>query len=430
MSVMKCTAAGDCMVFRRLPGHYEGFEELKNFIGQGDFRFFNLETTVHNYESYGAAISGGSWFCARPEILQDMKEFGFNVTTTANNHAMDYSHKGLLKTMEYLRAAGLPFSGTGENLGEASAPCYLDTLSGRFALISVCSSFHDDAPAGEQSRTMPGRPGLNPLHFSTTYRLPKEDMETMRRIAGEIGINGASDISRKEGYLPQLPADMTAFGSLMFKEGEKAGKETKVNEQDMKRIERSIREARFMADYIVISVHSHQLKGTKKEEPDSALEEFAHRCIDAGADAVIGTGPHLLRPVEIYKGRPIFYCLGDFIIQLETVERAPADFFMKQKMTGNEGLDELFNARSDFGKRGLYYSRVMFEAVVPYWEAENGKLTKLQLMPVELHFDEPKSTGGWPSPKADAGILERLQKMSEPYGTKMTIENGIATVAL
>ena len=175
------------MVFRRLPGHYEGFEELKNFIGQGDFRFFNLETTVHNYESYGAAISGGSWFCARPEILQDMKEFGFNVTTTANNHAMDYSHKGLLKTMEYLRAAGLPFSGTGENLGEASAPCYLDTLSGRFALISVCSSFHDDAPAGEQSRTMPGRPGLNPLHFSTTYRLPKEDMETMRRIAGEIG---------------------------------------------------------------------------------------------------------------------------------------------------------------------------------------------------------------------------------------------------
>ena len=48
MSVIKCTAAGDAMVLRRLPGNYPGFQELQEFIAKGDFRFFNLETTVHN----------------------------------------------------------------------------------------------------------------------------------------------------------------------------------------------------------------------------------------------------------------------------------------------------------------------------------------------------------------------------------------------
>lgn len=119
MSVMKCTAAGDAMIFRQLPGHYEGFEALRDFIAQGELRFLNLETTIHNFETYGAALSGGSWFCAEPRVLDGVKEFGFNMLTTANNHAMDYSHTGLLKTLEYLQAAGLPTCGTGPFAGRS-----------------------------------------------------------------------------------------------------------------------------------------------------------------------------------------------------------------------------------------------------------------------------------------------------------------------
>ena len=68
--------------------------------------------------------------------------------------------------------------------------------------------------------------------------------------------------------------------------------------------------------------------------------------------------------------------------------------------------------------------------MIPYWEAENGKLTKLVLMPIELNFDQTRSMGGWPRPKYDQGILERLAKMSEPYGTKIEIENGLGIVRL
>lgn len=418
------------MVFRRLPGNYAGFEALRAFIGQGDFRFFNLETTIHNFETFGAAQSGGSWFCSPPEVLEDAKQFGFNVLTPANNHAMDYSHQGLMKTLDYIHAAGIPMSGTGRSLAEAAAPCYLDTMAGRFALISACSSFHPDAMAGEQTRTMPGRPGLNGIRYEEAYQLPQEQIDQVLAIAAATGMNAADDITRREGYLPPIPPGRATLGPLQFEAAPKAGVTTTVNEKDMARVEQSIREALFMADYVAVSMHSHQISGLTKEQPAQFYEEFAHRCIDAGAHAVIGHGPHLLRPIEIYKGCPIFYSLGDFIIQLETIGKAPAGMFEKQGMTGNEGLDEMFDARSGGGKRGLYYEKVMFEAVVPYWETEDGVLTKLVLMPIELHFDEKRSTGGWPSPCYDQGILERLAEMSKPYGTTITIKDGLGIVSL
>ena len=431
MATFKCTAAGDAMIFRRLPGAYEGFNELQDFIGKGDFRFVNLETTIHNFETFGAAESGGSWFCSSPDVLQDIKTFGFNILTTANNHALDYAYDGLIKTMEYIKAAGIPFSGTGRSLGEAGAPAYLDTLQGRFALISINTSPKLSNMAGEQTRTMPGRPGVNYVRCNTVYRVTQEEMDALKKIAKDTMINAAYDIERAEGYMPPIPEGKMVMGTNNYEVSDKPGKVTTVNETDMKRIEATIREARFMADYVIISVHSHEIKGMSKEEPAMFYEELAHRCIDAGANAIIGTGPHLIRPIEIYKNCPIFYSLGDFIIQLENLQRAPSGMYEKQGLTGNEGLDVMFNARSDFGKKGLYYERVMFEAFVPYWEAEDGKLTKLKLLPVELNFDAPKSHGGWPRPKRDARILERLAEMSKAYGTKITIgEDGIGTVEL
>lgn len=428
---MKFTAAGDAMVLRRLPGNYPGFQELQSFINQGDFRFVNMETTIHNHETYGAAESGGTWFCSPPEVLDDAKTFGFNVLTTCNNHALDYGHIGLEKTLDYVRKAGFPNAGAGRTLADAAAPVYIDTPEGRIALIGACSTFHPGCMAGEQTRTMIGRPGINGIRYSTVYQLPEEDLEHIKRIADAIGINGSRNIIRKEGYLPPLPEGKAEFGELMFEASDAARKITKVNPVDMARMEKSIKEALYFADYVIVSMHSHELKGTVKSEPSLFYEDFAHKCIDAGAHAIVGTGPHLLRPIEIYKGRPIFYCLGDFIIQLENIRKAPNDMYEKQKLDGNAGMDELFDTRNHHGTRGLCYEKVMFEAIVPYWEMEDGKLTKLVLMPVELNFDKSRSMGGWPRPKYDDGILERLAEMSEAYGTKIDIdENGLGIVRL
>ena len=65
----------------------------------------------------------------------------------------------------------------------------------------------------------------------------------------------------------------------------------------------------------------------------------------------------------------------------------------------------------------------MFRSVIPYWETdENNKLTKLTLMPVEMKMDGHKSENGLPRRSYNPEIFEYIKNMSEPFGTKMTLE--------
>ena len=85
------------------------------------------------------------------------------------------------------------------------------------------------------------------------------------------------------------------------------------------------------------------------------------RLIKAGADVIIGHGPHELRGIEIYNNCPIFYSLGDFILQLNSIPCAPADFYENYGLVGDEGMEKLLDTRSEGGKKGLMYDRKMLE---------------------------------------------------------------------
>ena len=427
-SKMRFTAVGDILVQRRLPGAYDGFNEIYDFINKGDLRFFNLETTLHKGECFASQFSGGSWFRANPEVLDDMRMFGFNILSFANNHTMDFSYDGLLKTLDAVNQYGFPNAGVGRNLSEAAAPVYLDTLSGRVALISVVSTFNPTAMAGEQSRRVIGRPGVNGLRFEEKFYVMAEQMETIKKLAEDTCINGYNNILRSEGYLPELPEGCFDFKNIRFIVGEQTKRVSNVNESDMVRVEKAIYEAQLQADYIIVSVHSHEIQGTNKETPDDFLREFSHRCIDKGAHGVVGHGPHLLRPIEIYKQRPIFYSLGDFVLQSENIEFAPEDFYASYGLNSDATMHDLFKKRSNHFTRGLQTKREMFESVIPYWEMEDGKLTKLELHPVELGFGQPRSTSGWPRPAKDSSLSERIIDMSEAYGTKMILADGVIKV--
>ena len=122
---------------------------------------------------------------------------------------------------------------------------------------------------------------------------------------------------------------------MKFVEGTTSRFVRKINKRDMERVEKAIYEAQLQADYVIVSIHSHQLSGDKKENTSDFLEEFAHRCIDLGANAIVGHGPHLLRPIEVYKDSPIFYSLGDFIIQLYNIEFAPQEFYEKYGLSAS-----------------------------------------------------------------------------------------------
>ena len=419
---MKITAVGDCAIQKRLPKYYDGFEAVRDYILRGDVRFFNLETTVCE-DCYAGAISGGTWLRTSPDVLADVLEYGFNVTTPANNHCMDYDRPGFLQTLENFKKLGLPYSGGGRSLAEASRPVYLATPAGRAAVISCASSYPPGAEAGEQSRDLPGRPGINPLRTEKTVYVSQDDLDRLAQIADATKLNAYEKIIRAEGYLPPEEPGTLEFCETVFKVGE-PGISYTLSETDMTRIERSIQDAKFQADVVLVSIHNHRICGDSKEEVGNFLREFAHRCIDAGAHAVIGHGPHLLQPVEIYKGLPIFYSLGDFILQLENCEIMPDDYYRKYGLTPDAGIYEVFRTRTKNFTTGLQYQQVMMEAVIPYFEIENGELKHLEMLPVELGFGMPHSQIGWPRVAEEDSILRRLAEMSAPFGTKMRIKDG------
>ena len=423
---MKFTAAGDALLQQRIPENYKGFAKIRDFICRGDARFFNLETTL-NYEGdcYASQFSGGTYVRTNPEGFGDLLAYGFNMTSFNNNHAMDFSYEGLLSTLDHIDACGVVQSGVGRNLDEAAAPHYLDTPHGRVALISINTYFEPCMMAGKQSRRFPGRPGINGLRHTETLMVTAEDFAKIQEITEKTGINFEEKVHIAQGYSKPFPEGVCQMGPLRFELGEKAGRVSKCNTEDLARVEKAIFEAQLQANYILISLHHHEMGPGSNELPPEFVEEFAHFCVDHGAHAVIGHGPHLLRPVEVYKNRPIFYSLGDFILQLYSVAVAPEDFYAKQGLTSDATVHELLKKRSNNFSRGLMEDPVMSEAVVPYWEMENGELTKLELLPVVCRKQENKSVSGLPMVGEEKVIAERLARLSEPYGVKMTLADGI-----
>ena len=426
---MTFTAAGDMAVQRRIHKDSHGFGEVSAFLRRADARFVNLETTLHRGEYHANQFSGGSYLRADPETMEDVKEYGFNLLSFANNHSMDFDRGGLMATKKAVDDAGVVNAGAGANLDEAAAPAYLETPNGRVALISVVSTMGTPlsasaaAMAGKQSRRYPGRPGVNGLRIEEYLQVTQGQLDTILEISKLSKINAQKDIERAEGYFPPLPEGTAALKELQFRVGDTTRYVTHPHAEDMARVEKAIYEAQLQADYILVSIHSHEIGGDSKEEPAAFLEEFAHRCVDAGAHAVLGHGPHLLRPLEIYKKRPIFYSLGDFAIHLESIPFAPEEMYAKQGMTSDDTLRDLFRERSADYTRGLMRDRRMMEAVIPYFEMEDGELTKLEFMPIELGFAEPMWRRGNPHFSDRHGIIEHLSEISAAYGTKISIDS-------
>lgn len=419
---MKFTAVGDILVQKRLPAEgYDGFDPIKTFIEQGDARFFNLETTL-NYEGecFASQFSGGTYVRTNPEMYYDMLRYGFNMTTANNNHAFDFSFEGFAHTLKTLNESGIVHAGIGNNLHQASAPAYLETPNGRVALISVCTSFSAPMIAGEQAKRVPGRPGINGLRITRRVVVPKEDFEAIKRVGDLCGINCSKQITRAEGYYPYLPEGVCEIGEQQFVLGDGYDLLYDINQKDIERLKNSIREAEMSADYVIVSVHHHQIEGMDKSAVPRFLKALCHDIVDFGADAVIGHGPHLLRAIEVYKDKPIFYSLGDFLIQLYDVAFAPEEFYATQGMTSSESVMDLLKKRSADFTRGLMAQKEMREAVIPLWETEGKKLKRLRLMPILASLGDGKYLEGLPQPAKDTAFMDRLADLCAPYGVTLT----------
>ena len=190
---------------------------------------------------------------------------------------------------------------------------------------------------------------------------------------------------------------------------------------DIQRTEKIIKDAKLQADVVVVSIHSHQFKGTDKAIPTDFCRIFSQRCIEFGADVVVCHGPHTLRGVEVYEHGVILHGLGDFIFEHESMAVLPEEYYNKFGTTRYEctGVAGLMERRSHGGKVGLIADDKAWESVLISMICTPENL-KLKFYPVLI---ERGYKGGLPVLASDTFILSSLNKLSEEYGCVIEIDD-------
>jgi poly-gamma-glutamate synthesis protein (capsule biosynthesis protein) len=432
-SPLRLALTGDSILQRRLLSRRDPvLSPLFDLIRGADIAFTNLETLANDYRGDAALESGGSHFGAPAWVLDELVEAGFGLFATATNHCLDYGISGLLHTMEALEARGLNYAGIGRNLEDARRPAYHTHPNGTVAMLSCSATFAKGQEASAQRPDMPGRPGLAPLRFDTVHEVTPAHLAALREMAEGLGLEAQRQMIVKLGFGFPPEEGIFPFGPLNFRAADKVALRMIPKAADMDGMARWVREARLSSDIVLVSVHAHE-QGATKEDPAEFLPVFARRMIDEGADLVAGHGPHLLRGMEIYQGRPIFYSLGNFIGQNELVPRLPADSYERFRADPSLTPGMVYRQRTKNDEGGFPSDRRYWETVVPFCSFENGRLTGMEIIPVSLGLGEARHRRGRPrlaGGEEGRRILERFAALSAPFGTALSIQGDHATLDL
>jgi poly-gamma-glutamate synthesis protein (capsule biosynthesis protein) len=425
---------GDSILQRRLLSTQDPeLIPLFDRIREADLAFTNLEVLANDYRGEPALESGGSHFGAPAWVIDELREAGFALFAAATNHALDYGTTGLMLTIEALEARGVAYAGIGRNLEDARRPAYLTHPKATVALISCSATFARGQEASEQRPDMPGRPGVAPLRHTTIHDITAEQMANLRAIAEATGLEGLRQQMIKLGFRqPPKDSAIFPFGEMSFRVAEKPSIRTTARASDVDGLARWVREAATLADIVIVSLHAHE-QGATKEDPAEFIRPFAHRMIEEGASLVAGHGPHLLRGMEIHRGKPIFYSLGNFIGQNELVPRLPADSYERFAADPAMTPGQVYRLRTDNDRRGFPADHRYWESLVPMLAWRDGALSGIELVPVSLGFGERAHRRGRPRLATGdlAGrILDRFAELSKPFGTRIERHGDAGRVVL
>jgi poly-gamma-glutamate synthesis protein (capsule biosynthesis protein) len=430
-------ATGDAIITEEVlqqEGYSDRFDKMLETIRNPDVTLTHLETLLHDFEEAPADTTERIHMRSHPRVVDELLGMGCDLFSTASNHTFDYARHGIRSTIDELDSRDARFAGIGHNLFEARKPTYFQSPAGSVALLSTCSSFSLECDAGPQTEALQGRPGLNPLHVEQIYKLPEKHFDSLLEISQVVGVEAIKhEESKRDLYTEQIAegTEIFEFGESTFQiveEESEAGIDYVVDEADKDSNLEWISEADENADWVVMAIHSHQgANGFRNTETTPEfLIEFAHNCIDTGADIVVGTGPHKLRGIEIYDGKPIFYSLGNFVSHLDSLER------YSEKIYNNYGLDDYTRISQIFKKwfrddegnsKGYLAEDSFWQSCIPicYFDEEND-LEEIELHPITLQRDQPISQRGTPlyaTEEEASAILDKIEELSIEFGTEI-----------
>jgi poly-gamma-glutamate capsule biosynthesis protein CapA/YwtB (metallophosphatase superfamily) len=340
-------AAGDINLMNVAAGE-EPFALVREALAGADIRFGNLECCLYDPPA-GKAVEREGFF-ADPEIAgRALKAAGFDAVGLANN--VNYGEAAITASIARLDALGIAHAGAGAEARAAHAPAIVARAGLAFGFVQRSSVYWPtNHEAGETSA------GIAAMRAHTAYQLP------MHKTRPEI-----PPLNR-----PGIPPEILTWADPLY----------------LRRFQDDIARLREEADIVVASCHWGLFR-----EVLNYMREIAHAAIAAGADLVVGHGPHYALPIEIHQGKPIFYGLGSFSFHTGHGGRRHGDWLGLMASLSWEGR-RLQDAAFRFVRHDAHNRTVLCP------------------------------------PAAEGPAFDEIAKASAAFGTKLTARGGEIAIAL
>lgn len=386
-----------------------GYAAVRDLLKAADLAFTNFESTVAG--RHGGWPTKGYYFgSSAPHMLDALREAGFNALSLSNNHAFDLGPAGVLSTLDEVTARDYLHAGIGRTLAEATGPAR-GTIGGRaVALIAMDGGPGPDTMYAEDAAPpRPARPGVNRLRLHRRLEVDPTAFDQLARIRDLVGYTDVDLINDSQPDDPPRleKGEELGFGGVIFRKSPGFGRRIGVDPADQARNLAAISQAASKGDLVVAYLHHHYWATDWLQQPEW-IGSFARQCIDTGAALFASHGAPVLQPIEIYKGRPIFYSLGNFIFHVSSASQ-------------------------------LWHRREVWESVVGEcrFDASNT-LTGMVLHPVLLGGEKGQETDRLEArlvPQRVTGasaerILRKLVDQSAAYGTVIEIRDGTGHLRL
>jgi poly-gamma-glutamate synthesis protein (capsule biosynthesis protein) len=243
------------------------FARMAGEIRAAELVFANLECCL--YQPTGGHAVEREGFFADPEFAGEaLKIGGIAAVGLANN--VNYGAAAIAGSIAQLDRLGIAHTGAGADLARARAPAIVRAGGLTIGILQRSSVYW---PTDHEASERAGGIAVIPGH--TAYQVPAHKIRREMPPMNRPGIPPVIVTWADRAYLAAFADDIAAL--------------------------------RREADIVVASCH-----WGLGEEVLEYMHEIAHAAIEAGADIVIGHGPHYSLPVELYRGKPIFYGLGSF----------------------------------------------------------------------------------------------------------------------
>jgi poly-gamma-glutamate capsule biosynthesis protein CapA/YwtB (metallophosphatase superfamily) len=415
-------SVGDLLYARPVANStHSAFREVLDILRKGDVAIGNMEGVFFDLGTFAGYAPGSPYnLRGEPGIARDLEAMGIDMVSTANNHSNDWDVEGLLAMAKLLDDAGVVHAGDGRTLGDARAAKYFATPKGKVALIATASTFKTGAQAADASDGMPARPGISTLRLREINVVTPETMKRLRAAGGLPTATGELTFAWNTPYAQQF--------QKVFREGPKTEYRYEMNTFDRYDILRAIREGKRNADLAVFTIHAHEnadgMDDLAMGDPANVLIELFHDAVDAGADVVMGGGPHSMRGIEIYKGKPIFYGLAVFLFRGNIVRNQQE----QTELYGPQQQPPVVSPAASGGARPNWNDG--FVATTTF---RDGAVKEIRLYPLDHERELPlerRAPTRLASPDRARQILEQLQKFSTRFGTQISIEGSIGVVRL